>query len=186
MKAFNRPLRLVAALALLLVVLFWSTNRTRAVNPQPLPPQQFGILGVVSGQTARLHVVNTDSPCPAGQPCPTAQVELSFLGGDLAQPIVSNATLAPGQSAFLDLNPDTVGIPPGPQNFGGRVEFRAVVKVSIPPGPSSSPAPCHPPDPCVSTLEVIDNSAGKAALVLYPLWPPGPCMVGCQNAGVTQ
>jgi hypothetical protein len=186
-KAFNRPLRLVAALALLLGVLFWSTNRTRALNPQPLPPHNFGILGIVSGQTARLHVVNTDSPCPAGQPCPSAQVELSFVSGDPDNPnvigSVFNAQLAPGQSTHLDLNPDTVGIPPGPPNIGGRVEFRAVVKVSISPGPQQSPAPCAPPDPTVSTLEMIDNSTGKAALVLYP---PGPCMVGCPNAGGNQ
>ena len=55
MKAFNRPLRLVAALALLLVVLFWSTNRTRALNPQPLPPHNFGILGIVSGQLSNYN-----------------------------------------------------------------------------------------------------------------------------------
>jgi hypothetical protein len=184
MKAFNRSLRLVAALALLLGALFWSTNRTRALNPQPLPPHNFGILGIVSGQTARLHVVNTASPCPAGQPCPSAQVELSFVSGDPDNPVVIgsvfNAQLAPGQSTHLDLNPDTAGVPPGPD---GRLEFRAVVKVSIPPGPAVSPAPCAPPDPTVSTLEMIDNSTGRAVLVLFP---PGPCMVGCQNAGGNQ
>ena len=186
MKAFNRSLRFVSVLALLLGALVRSTNRTRALNPQPLPPHQFGIVSIFSGQIARLHVVNTADPCPAGQPCQQVQVELSFIDADPDNPSVIgsvyNAMLAPGQSVHLDLNPDTAGVPPGPSFSNGRLEFRAVVKKVILEFTKSHPAdPCAVPDPIVSTLEGFETIAlnfTKVDFVYTPQLQSGSCAPG--------
>ena len=161
MKAFIRSLRLVAVLALLLGALAWSTNRTRASNPQPqplLPGQRYGIVTIVSDEIAQLHVVNTADPCPPGQPCDPIEVELSFTKADPSNPIPIGsplvARLTPGQSAQLEFNPV------GPSGGGaGKVMVRPLV--------ISKGAMLNGTNPIVSDLEVIDKQ-DKVHFIYHP------------------
>src|SRR5262249_7730291 len=168
MKAFNRSLRFVAVLALLLGALAWSTNRTRASNPQPqplLPGQRYGIVTIVSGEIAQLHVVNTAEPCPPGQPCDPIEVELSFTKADPNNPIPIGsplvARLTPGQSAQLDFNPDTALGPGSAGGGNGKVGVRPLV-IS-----KGEAAMLNGTNPIVSDLEVMDKQ-DKVHVIYHP------------------
>jgi hypothetical protein len=117
----------------------------------------FGMLGIVTGQTARLTVVNLATGQVPADPC---RVQLSFLGttGQPVQgdggPVVTTATLAPGAAAFLDLR--------SPVGGGTRTAYRAVVHKLTPSGSESAPR-CN----LVATGELFDSFSGKTA-VAYP------------------
>lgn len=117
----------------------------------------FGLRGLVIGQTARLIVVNVSTVQLPPNPC---QVELRFVGQDGQTllgdggPVVTTATLAPGAAAFLDLR--------SPLGGGTRTAYRAVVHKLTPSGSESAPR-CN----LVATGELFDSFSGKTA-VAYP------------------
>ncbi len=111
----------------------------------------FGMLGIVTGQTARLSVVNRATGQLPPNPC---RVELSFLDttGQPVQgdggPVVSTATLAPGATASLDFR--------AVANFGTRIMIRPVVRALTPAKGAA-----------VSTAELVDNSESDRPVVCF-------------------
>lgn len=169
----SRALRLFAASLFMLTLAGLSATRKSGqalaqITPEsiPCPTCRFGMVGITRGQTARLNVVNVgDVPqglcrssddVPPG-PCRT-QVDLVFFDNAGRQLSRTTETLAPGHSAFLDLNGDTL------ERQGNRAEIRAAVLVP-------------PPDPdrnsravLVATLEVFNNETGRT-LFIVPATP---------------
>ncbi|HMG32621.1 MAG TPA: hypothetical protein VKM94_01685 [Blastocatellia bacterium] len=125
----------------------------------------FGMLGITTGQTARLNVVNALPVDPPSIPVgPPIRVTLMFVDGNgnpfniAGAPLQTIVTLGPGQSGSLDLNSDAIpnGPPTVPNGPPIRVQIRALV------------AEC---EGCsrgfvVPTLEVFDNATGKSTLVI--------------------
>jgi hypothetical protein len=167
----NASSKMIAVAALLAMAIFYpiTVNQASALPKCPSCRNllfSFGMLGISTGQTARLNVVNA---IPVGPP---QQVTLMFVDANgrpfinaAGQLLSSSVLLGPGQSAYLDLNGDN--IPIGPPNIPGgppsipvgppiRVQFRALI-----------------PD-CegcnrglvVPTLEMFDNASGKTTLVM--------------------
>ena len=163
-------LMVVAMLLLFSVVAF--SNRVRALPKCPSCRNlhfSFGMLGITSGQTARLSVVNAipvgPPSLPSSPPQTPVRVDLMFvdvagnpivtIGGQLLHTTV---LLSPGQSAFLDLNGDAIPVgppilPSGPPN---RVLIRAVV-------PNCER--CNQGF-VIPTLEVFENTSGKTTLLM--------------------
>lgn len=157
----KRTLWKTAALVTLLAIggFAWNVARVRAFNPQPDPPG-YGMVGITDGQTIRINVVNTNDPDPNFPPDP-CRVVLNFRDADGnlfrnsdGQPIRRVVQLPAGQSAFLDLNGDVFA-------RGGRIQLRPVARVQQPDGNGNLP-----PDPCISTVEVINNANGRTSFVL--------------------
>jgi hypothetical protein len=137
--------------------------RPTAVEIQPA----FGIFGVSHGETVRLNIANltvrSDGEIPPG-PC---RALLTFRDGDgrpftnsVGQPVRSEITVRPGESAFLDLNADQfIG---NSTNGFGRLQLRPFVHVL-----SAPPVPDLPP-PCFPSAEVFDNTPGRTSFYTGP------------------
>lgn len=136
----------------------------------------YGMVGIASGQTARLNVYMPPGPpsrqIPPGPPC-RVQLSLVDAQGSLAiQPACdprsidclggsqTSVMLARGQSAFLQVSGDQLA------GALSRAEIRPVVSI-LPPGP-----PCAPANAIITTFELIDNATSKTILLYHP---PGPC-----------
>jgi hypothetical protein len=201
MKTRSNSIKLLVLTALIasVVSIFFGTQRTKALNPQPLPPGEFGMVGFTSGQTFRLNAVNAfphnpDMPTTSSQGSssdssagPSVQVTLTFLdsnGNPLlnggGHPIQSTMTLGPGQSTFLDLNADTmpVGPPscqsgcvnaPGPN---GRLELRPRV-TAILTNPQKGDDDDKVRNPIISSLELFDNNSGRTSMLIRDWSGPG-------------
>ena len=155
---------LIAVVVLAAIAGHFATSSVRAGGCMTCR-RAFGAVGIVSGQTAR---VNVTSLSPAAPTDPTA-VEIRFLdsnGGVVKQMTV---TLAPGQSAAFDFTADVT-----PAAASSRMQIRAEVQVTVPPGPGETP-----PSALVSTLEVFDNATGKTSFLYCCPWgfPPGALAV---------
>lgn len=73
------------------------------------------------------------------------------------QPVRREVLLQAGHAAFLQINGnDFIG------SDGMRINFRPVVRVFISP---PDPERIIPPDPCVPTLEIIENGTGRTSLL---------------------
>jgi len=189
MKTRNRSIKLLGGLAVAIVFFSaWNARRVSAVNPQPLPPSEFGIVSIVAGQTARLNVVNfphnPDRPASVENTA-AVQVTLTFfdasghqITGADGQPVQTTATLNPGQATFLDLNADSFGPPittkspqPDPTGCGaGGCMIRPGVTGSRV-NSSLSGNEAGQSSSIISTLELVDNSTRRTT-VLYPVGPP--------------
>jgi hypothetical protein len=143
-----------------------------AFNPQPDPPG-FGLLGISINETLRLNVSNV-SGTPQTFPPDPYRVEITFVdaaGAELLPAV--QTTLAPGQSTSVDLNGATLlGSVTSTDSFTTdstsltlREEVRPVVRI-IPTTTNRLP-----PDPCISTIELIDNQTGKTLLTSGPQNP---------------
>jgi hypothetical protein len=183
MKIRTKIVGVIGLAALLLVVADVTNNPSGAEGTRaPIAIGAYGMVGITSGQTARLNVYFPLGP-PTRQvpPGPPVRVQLSLMdsNGNLAVPSPCDprsidcvggsqlsVMLAPGQSTFLDVT--------GDQLVGGlsRAEIRPVVSV-LPPGP-----PCVPANMIITTFEVIDNATNKTVLLYHP---PGPCNEGRVN-----
>src|SRR5262249_46802657 len=136
----------------------------QAFNPQPDPPG-YGMIGVAAGQTMRLNVSNVELPVTRGFPPGPCRVELTFLdssGGELVPAVMKE--LPPGQSAHIDLNADMLT-----RTGSLRMEVRPSLKFL-----STSPTPGNsgfPPGPCVTSVEIIDNTSGKTVSAYKPQSP---------------
>jgi hypothetical protein len=117
----------------------------------------YGLVGFARGQTVRLNVVNTLPPGPTDaeappDPCRTRLLLFDGEGGLLAE---KRADLIPGRSTSLDL-----GFVPSDVIAASRMSVRAQVDVFVPPD--------TPPDPCKSTLEVVDDDTARTNLFVSP------------------
>jgi hypothetical protein len=121
------------------------------------PDPNFGMLGIASGQAARLSAVLVGNPdfYPPG-PC---RVTLSFAsaGGDTllgadGGPVMREASLVPGRAVSLELSSADV--------FPGRTRVRRQVRpvLQAPPEPDTPPDPCHS---LAATAEVFDEASGE-------------------------
>ena len=110
----------------------------------------FGVVGIGSGQTARLNVFNPGVGAPLlGVRC---EATFNFLNdqGELLK--TSNATIDPGKTASLELTPEA---------FNGRVELYGLVLT-----PAIGQAPNVGYCRLVPTIEIIDNATGNTVAVL--------------------
>lgn len=128
----------------------------------------FGTVGITPSQTARLNVVNTATDGTSQ----TRTLEFLDAAGNVivdssGNPVERMVTLAPGESAYLDLNGADI---PG----GGRVQIRA-----LDPGGCGG---CGPQTPysIIQTLELIDNLTQETDLLYAPAQfiPPGQNVAG--------
>ena len=174
----------VVGLAGLLLIVAGVTSKPAGAECTRVPTEigTYGMVGITSGQTARLNIYLPPGP-PSRQipPGPPARVQLSLMdaNGNLAVPSPCDprstdcvggsqvsVMLAPGQSTFLEVS--------GDQMVGAlsRTEIRPVVSI-IPPGPPGFPA-----NTIITTFEVIDSATNKTVLFYHP---PGPCNEGRVN-----
>jgi len=138
------------ACAALLVVLA-SGKIVKAFNPQPDPPGAFGMIGITSGETMQLNVVNVEINGVPPDPC---RVQLRFLdaaGNALKQQVVS---LKPRQAASLQIS--------GPVTTSAqRAEIHPVVLLT-----ENEPAGCS----AIGTVEVFDSTTLRTSLVVNPIY----------------
>lgn len=147
------------------LVLCAVASTASAFNPQPEPPG-FGMLGIISSQTARLNISFAAPPepergaVPAG-PC-AGTIQLRFLdatGNVLAEKTVR---LMAGISEALELTGDARGSEIGALGAldGVRDHLRASVSwVEYPPGPCRGGA-------LLGDVEVYNNATGETSFVL--------------------
>src|SRR5579864_1538705 len=130
----------------------------------------FGAIGLASGETVRINVLNTVRTPPA---LPVAAIacraELYFYDADgklLKQKVIDN--LGFGKADFLDLDRAEI------TGATGRAQIAASVKVG-----SNQSFFCS----ITPTLEVFDDATGRASTVLTSsstAWPILPRLLGAQ------
>jgi hypothetical protein len=136
--------------------------------PPSIPDRiSFGMVGITSGQTARINVSNTSIII-----CQRVVLSFRNSNGQLirnrsGEVIRRSVELQPGDATFLDLNYDE--LPPGPI----RQQLRAVIPAILPPVADSNQEPQpigdqSPPvgDRLASTVEVIANANGRTVFAL--------------------
>jgi hypothetical protein len=173
MKTLNNKSKLILIAALVVIAALCADLRVeqrtqaRDVSPSIGDRISFGLAGITAGQTMRISVANTLMPNDADLPPDPCRVVLNFRNssGQLVRnrngEVIRRAVdLQRGESTFLDLNFDE--FPPG----SARLQLRAVVVVLPPP---ASVRNQFPPDPCVSTVEVINNVNGRTAFAIAAL-----------------
>jgi hypothetical protein len=130
--------------------------------PTPHMATRFGLIGIVSGQTLRLNVVNVSE----GTSCPSDPTSWSLGFVDLNGAIVKGpdgnaiertVSLRRGQGAFLDL----MLMPT--DSLRSRVQIRPVVRAMIVDGGRAMII-----DGCIvaATAEVFDNETGQTQFLV--------------------
>jgi hypothetical protein len=133
------------------------TQRIEAQGPIASAPQfSSGMVGLASGQTARLNVVNVGAPNGFPLPCVLA---LAFLDSDskiLKQMFVS---VGFGKAAFVDL-----------VNSGARIQIRGIGYNPLLRPESAIPQPlsCQ----LVPTLELFDTETGRTTTIVTNFTTP--------------
>lgn len=154
----------IALVTMLATGAIWGVRRARAFNPQPDPPGRYTMVGIVRGQSIRINASNI-APADPNLPPDPCRVRLAFMDAEgtvLTNPRTGEAvgrtiTLQRGQSAFLHVNADEFFTGDTAQ---ARLELRPVfraVRLN-----SNGQAP---PDPCVPSVEVIDNATARTSFV---------------------
>lgn len=143
----------------------WSTKAHSQQTPSN-PTYTFPLVGIVSGETLRLNIVNR-SGSPGDLPPDVCDVELRLVDGyGRIQAESTVSALAAGHANHLDLRADDVK-----GNFGTRRELRAFVRVILPVGG------VLPPDVCRPSTEVYYESTGGTKFLG---WPPDPDLPAVQ------
>jgi hypothetical protein len=139
------------------------------------------MIGISTGQIARLNVLNPGVPAPAATAslCP---VQLSFVdsGGNVLK--LMEFLVIPGQSQSLDLNHDTEG---GTTNAGVRFELRAIIRIPPPSTTTTSftttttptMAPLIPASCVVPSLEIFDGTTGRTEALVTQTFTLPPSIV---------
>src|SRR5262245_41338524 len=166
----EKPSRLVFALAAVLAMtVAIATSRSTATaqgngNGNNAEEFIFGSVGIATSQTARLNVVNT----ALNGRSETRVLKFMDAAGhvivdDAGNTVEVMVTLAPGESAYIDLNGADLG--------GGRVQIRAV---------DPTCATCGGPGRVIQTLELIDNITHRTEVLYAPAQfsPPGQNITG--------
>ncbi|MFL6228174.1 MAG: hypothetical protein ACJ741_05290 [Pyrinomonadaceae bacterium] len=167
MRRLNIWKRVTIAIALVTVLAtgaVWEVSRARSFNPQPDPPGRYTMVGIVRGQSIRINASNI-APSDPNLPPDPCRVRLGFVDADgnlITNPRTGEAvgrtvTLQRGQSTFLHLDADEFVVG---DTTVGRLQLRPVFRsVTL---NSNGQAP---PDPCVPSVEVIDNATLKTSFV---------------------
>jgi hypothetical protein len=139
-----------------------------AFNPQPDPPG-FGLIGISINETLQFNVSNISGATRTAPPDPCS-VEITFVDATGAELLPAvQTTLAPGQSTSVDLNgADLLGNVTGTDSISLplRTEVRPVFRII----PTDTTRP-FPPNPCISTIELIDDQTGNTLLTSGPQSP---------------
>jgi len=154
----------IAVVSMLTPGVIWEVRRARAFNPQPDPPGRYTMVGIVRGQSICINASNI-APADSNAPPDPCRVRLGFMdtdGNPLINPRTGEAvgrtvTLQNGQSAFLHLDADEFS---NGDTTVGRVQLRPVFRSVRFNNNGQSP-----PDPCVPSIEIIDNATFKTSLV---------------------
>lgn len=117
--------------------------RTKPTRPKGIRQLKSGMVGIASGQTARINVVNTAEPDALAK---SAWV-LGFTNPRSELIAESTFTLESGESAFLNLPFEKCGAP-------GETRHQIRVVVTVLDDPTCA---------CIATLEVFDNQTGRTA-----------------------
>jgi len=166
----DSALRSLVAVCALAVGLLGSLQRAEAQSTIPIaiPTTEFssGMVGLASGQTARLNVVNVGVPTPSPLPC---VLVLAFLGSDgniLKQMFVSVMT---GKAALLDLAESEIDGKSDGTN-AARPQIRGIgYNPLLSPGPAiPQPLSCN----LVPTLELFDTDTGRTAVIITDFRSP--------------
>jgi hypothetical protein len=150
-----------------------------ALTQTPRAALVTGLVGVASGQYARLHVTRLHPP----DPVEPVELSLALIGADGEIVAHRRVALAPGASAYVDAR--------GPRVAGRRALVRASIVGSNPPDdsivggvppddgivggvpPDDSIVGGVPPDDnlagILATLEIVDIQTGSTAVVMNPL-----------------
>ena len=121
---------------------------------QSVTSYRFGPLGLTRGFTARLVVNNTGYP---PQPC---RVELRLLPPDPVvppDPVQPSDPVRPGEQVIAELNGNDIIPADAPR--GTRVEVAALAIIATPPDP------IYPPNPCVTSFQIVNNATGVTTAV---------------------
>ena len=173
MKTRQPSTRFMAIVALAAFAVFGILHNTTSAYAQTRGSQpdaeriSFGLVSITSGQSIRVNVVNTQLPNSLLPPDP-CRVVLTFVDvdgnlfrGRNGQVIRRTVMLDAGKSTSLELNAD---------DFGGisivRLQLRAIATIHPPPEPDVSG---FPPDPCVPSIEVLNNANGRTQFVVAAL-----------------
>jgi hypothetical protein len=182
MKTLSTRVKLIALIALVAIAAAGAVIRVRAQTDTAPPVADrrvalFGMTGITRTQTARISVANISSAGDPFYPPDPCRVVMYFVdsSGDMlrngdGQPIRREVMLEAGHAAFLQINgSDFIA------RDETRLTFRPVVRVFIPPPDGERTLP---PDPCVPTLEVIENGTGRTSLLFAGtpnlVTPPDP------------
>ncbi|HEV7745385.1 MAG TPA: hypothetical protein VGO56_10355 [Pyrinomonadaceae bacterium] len=142
----------------------WEVRRTRAFNPQPDPPGRYTMVGIARGQSIRINASNI-APSDSNLPPDPCRARLGFMDADgnpLINPRTGEAagrtlTLQNGQSAFLHLNADDFLTG---DTTAARLQLRPVFR-SVTLNSNGQ----LPPDPCVPSVEVINNATSRTSFI---------------------
>ncbi len=156
MKNTKRHVAGLSVIGALMVIAAPGGARVRAQDVPPMVPTgQFGMMGAIRGEVARLSVSNVNLVPP--DPCHAILAFVDASGDVLLRPdgspVRREVTLAPGQSAFLQFHA---------ANFIGRDETR----LNFRPVLASPPPEPELPPPCVPSLEIIDSATGQTRLLI--------------------
>ena len=122
----------------------------------------FGMVGIGTGQTARLNIVNIGAATGTSIPCVLALAFLDSNSKIIKQTFVS---LKSGQAGLLDLTAIEVGLTEPRPDSTARVQIR---------GAGYNPTLIPQPLSCnlVPTVEIFDSATGKTVTVLANFMRP--------------
>jgi hypothetical protein len=132
-----------------------------ALSAQTIPAETVSttaMIGIATGQTARLNLLNPGVLPPALGVICTAEV--TYFDGAGAVKKTAPVAVAPGTSQYVDLHSDT----DLDLASASREEIRATVAMpAIPPPATSSSATPPTPAACklIATLEIFDSITGR-------------------------
>ncbi|MBZ5580174.1 MAG: hypothetical protein LAP40_26745 [Acidobacteriia bacterium] len=158
-------------------------------TPAPTPvtqTQTSGMVGLTTGQTARLNALNPGVPAPFATAA-LCSAQVSFLDDQGNVLKTESITVIPGKSVSFDLNRDK-----DVTASTGRLEIRATIgfppltgTISTTPPVTGSAVPviyCS----LTPTLEVFDNDTGKTQVVLTDFGRTGLSLVPAFRSGQFQ
>jgi hypothetical protein len=144
----------VAVTGLLMFGVAIATFASAQTDDVRVTTYRFGTLGLTRGFTARLVVMNTSFP---PNPC---RVELRLLPADPVQPpdpAVPPDLVRPGEQVIAELIGNDIIPSDAPR--GTRVEVAALANISTPPDP------IFPPQPCVTSFQIVNSFTGITTAV---------------------
>ena len=123
--------------------------------------QTTGMIGIASGQTAQLNLLNPGIQAPAMGVLCTATVSFVDAGGKVLKS--ATLTVIPGQSQSFALKSDTdLNLIAGERN-----EIRATIAIPfVPPPNASGVGPAAAGCRVIPTLEMIDTVSGRTLVTL--------------------
>jgi hypothetical protein len=143
----------------------------QGTTPIAIPSTEFssGMVGLASGQTARLNVVNVGAPTPSPLPCVLVLAFVDSDGKILKQVIASVMT---GKAALLDLPQGDIDGNAGNHLGGNNVARLQIRGIGYNPLLAGSAIPQPLSCNLVPTLELFDTKSGKTAAIVTDFRTP--------------